>query len=74
MQNEAPMQFPIVNQRGEVRPQEPTQRQMRWAKWSKRGKTGEQMMADYNQQMAQYMQPNPVMQPTDPNQQQLNIQ
>lgn len=73
-QNEAPMQFPIVNQRGEVRPQEPTQSQMSRAKWSKRGKTGEQMMADYNQQMAQYMQPNPVMQPTDPNQQQLNIQ
>ncbi len=74
MQNEPPMQSPIVNQRGEVRPQEPTQFQMNRAKWSKRGRTGEQMMADYNQQMAQYMQPNPVVQPTDPNQQQLPLQ
>ena len=73
-QNEAPMQFPIVNQRGEVRPQKPRISPFANAKWNRRGQTGEQRMADYNQQMAQYMQPNPVVQPTDPNQQQLPLQ
>jgi len=67
MQNEAPMQFPMVNQRGEVRPQAPSGG-MRWSS------TYDQRMDDYNQQMAQYMQPNPVVQPTDPNQQQLNFE
>lgn len=74
MQDAPPTQFPIVNQRGEVRPQEPTQSQMRRAKWSRSGQTGEQMMADYNQQMTQYMQPNPVQQPQDPFQTQLNFE
>lgn len=69
-----PTQFPIVNQRGEVRPQEPTERQMSRAKWSRSGQTGEQMMDDYNQQMNQYMQPNPVQQPQDPFQTQLNFE
>lgn len=66
-QNETPIQFPMVNQRGEVRPQAPS-KSARWLP------TYDQKMNDYNQQMAQYMQPNPVVQPTDPNQQQLNIQ
>jgi hypothetical protein len=55
-----------TNQRGEVRPKEPYR--MRW------GKNREQITDDYNQRMAQYMQPNPVVQPTDPNQQQLPLQ
>jgi hypothetical protein len=63
-----------TNQRGEVRPQEPTQNQLSRAKWSRSGQNAEQMMNDYNQQMTQYMQPNPVVQPTDPNQQQLPLQ
>lgn len=74
MQDAPPTQFPIVNQRGEVRPQEPTERQMSRAKWSRSGQTGEQMMDDYNQQMTQYMQPNPVQQPQDPFQTQLNFE
>jgi hypothetical protein len=57
-----------TNQRGEVRPKEPSSRMMRW------GRNREQIMDDYNQRMAQYMQPNPVVQPTDPNQQQLPLQ
>ena len=56
-----------TNQRGEVRPKEPS-RLMRW------GRNSEQITDDYNQRMAQYMQPNPVVQPTDPNQQQLPLQ
>ena len=55
-----------TNQRGEVRPKEPRMR--RWAR------NREETMDRYNQQMAQYMQPNPVVQPTDPNQQQLPLQ
>jgi len=66
-QNEKPVQYPMVNQRGEVRPQAPSSG-MRWSP------TYNQRMDEYNQQMAQYMQPNPVVPPTDPNQQQLNIQ
>ena len=74
MQDAPPTQFPIVNQRGEVRPQEPTQSQMSRSKWIKKAPTGEQMMDDYNQQMAQYMQPTPVQQPQDPYQTQLNFE
>jgi len=55
-----------TNQRGEVRPKEPSR--MKWRK------NREQIMDGYNQRMAQYMQPNPVVQPTDPNQQQLPLQ
>ncbi len=66
-ENEKPVQYPMVNQRGEVRPQAPS-RGMRWSS------TYDQRMDDYNQQMAQYMQPNPVVPPTDPNQQQLNFE
>ena len=36
-------------------------------------KTYDQKMNDYNQQMTQYMQPNPVQQPQDPFQTQLNF-
>lgn len=55
-----------TNQRSEVRPKEP---RMRLG-----AKNREEITDRYNQQMAQYMQPNPVVQPTDPNQQQLPLQ
>lgn len=69
-QNEVPMQYPMMNQRGEVKPQKPSMA----SKWLRGNEEYQQMMNNYNQQMAQYMQPNPVVPPTDPNQQQLNIQ
>jgi hypothetical protein len=70
MQDASPAQFPIVNQRGEVRPKEPS----RMSRFLRGGqKTYDQRMNDYNQQMTQYMQPNPVQQPQDPFQTQLNF-
>ena len=44
------------------------------SKWLKNAPSGEQLMDDYNQQMAQYMQPTPVQQPQDPYQTQLNFE
>lgn len=73
-QNEVSTQAPMVNQRREVRPTLPSQSQLSRAKWRKEGPSAEQMMANYNQQMAQYMQPNPVQQPQDPFQTQLNFE
>lgn len=67
VQETTPIQFPLMNQRGEVRPQEPSSR-MRWSR------TYDQSMDDYNQQMAQYMEPTPVQQPQDAFQTQLNFE
>ena len=70
MQDAPPTQFPIVNQRGEVRPKEPSSRAVFGSAGRERYN---QRMNDYNQQMTQYMQPNPVQQPQDPFQTQLNF-
>lgn len=68
MQNTPPTQFPIVNQRGEVRPKKPSNRMRFNSAGRERQK---QRMNEYNQQMTQYMQPTPVQQPQDPYQTQL---
>ncbi len=72
-QDTTPAQLPLMNQRGEIRPEEPVLGA--FDKWSPGGaEKHQQRVNNYNQQMTQYMQPNSVQQPIDPQQQQLDVQ
>ena len=67
-------QPPLMNLRGEVKPEKPRINRLAMEWRPGYAEKYQQRMDNHNQQMAQYMQPNPVQQPIDPQQQQLDVQ